>query len=197
MAWYQVCTGADTEELQANVPEKYQELPIGKRIKITYNTSPFPVAEVFDLAGAELPAKLLAKGGKLIDASANGLFEIQLIVEGVQASEAAQEQDGAEMGQSAAMAMPQVVIIIGVVAAVIVLAPLLIKLANLFANFVPSGNGDGDSSGGGIYDYFKNFFGDYTPYVLVGGVFLLLYLLRPTKQGQGAPMITYLLPGGK
>lgn len=192
MAWYQVCTGESTEQLQDNVPDKYETLPIGKRIKITYNTSPFPVAEVFDLAGAELPAKLLAKGGKLIDASANGLFEIQLIVEGVQPTEMSQDDGGAQMN-----ALPAVVVIIGVVAAVIVLAPLLIKMANLFANFIPSSDGDGDSSGGGVFDYFKNLFGDYTPYIMIGGVLLLLFLLKPTRRDQGAPAITYLLPGGK
>ena len=192
MSWYHVCEGEDSEQLAANVPEKYKYVPYGRRMKILYNTSPFPVAEVFDLAGAELPAKLLAKGGKLIDASANGLFEIQLIVESVQTGEAAQGDGDADMASP-----PTVVVWIGVISAIVILSPLLIKMANLFADFVPSSDGGGGSSGGGLYDYFKNFFGDYTPYVLIGGALLLVFLLRPTRRDQGPPAITYLLPGGK
>ena len=92
---------------------------------------------------------------------------------------------------------PTVVVWIGVISAIVILSPLLIKMANLFADFVPSSDGGGGSSGGGLYDYFKNFFGDYTPYVLIGGALLLVFLLRPTRRDQGPPAITYLLPGGK
>jgi hypothetical protein len=194
MAWYQVCTGEDLDQLAENVPDKYAEIPVGKRIKVLINTSPVPIASAFDLAGAEIAARLLVHNGKLLDASANGLFEIQLDIESVDNGAA----DQAQMGQDAEMHSPVMVaaVVIGVLAAFILL-PLATKLATLFASFVPSSDGGDGSSGGGLMDYFKSLFGDYTPYILVGGVFLLLYLLRPTKQGQGAPMITYLMPGGK
>lgn len=194
MAWYQVCTGKDLDQLAENVPDKYAEIPIGKRIKITYNTSPVPIASVFDLAGAELAAKLLVHNGKLLDASANGLFEIQFDIEAVDNGAA----DQAQLGQGAEMHSPVMVaaVVIGAIAFFILL-PLASKLAIMFASFVPSSDGGDGSSGGGLYDYFKTLFGDYTPYILIGGALLLVFLLRPTRRDQGPPAITYLLPGGK
>jgi hypothetical protein len=194
MAWYQVATGKTLDELADNVPAKYAEVPVGKRIRVLINTSPFPVASVFDLAGAELAAKLLVHNGKLLDASANGMFEIQLDIEAVDNG----ATDQAQLGQGAEMAFPAVMVaavVIGLIAAAI-LAPVLMKLTTLFASYIPSADGD-SGGGGGLMDYFKLWFGDYTPYIMIGGVLLLLFLLKPTRQGQGAPAITYLLPGGK
>lgn len=185
MDWYKVASAPTLQGLQAAVPAKYQQIPVGKRVRIVINTSPFPVAPLFDLAGAEFAAKLLDVGGKLIDVSGNGAFEAIIEVEAVDtASVSMESQDGAQMGIGW-------VAIAGIIAVVAALLPLITKLATLLANFVPGGS----SPGGGVMDYFKTLFGDYTPYVLIGGAVILLLLLKG-KSSQGAAPVIYNLPSG-
>ncbi len=177
MEWHTVATASSLEGLQAKVPDAYQYVPAGKRTKIIMNTSPFPVAPIFDLAGAEFAAQLLQKGGKLIDVQGNGWFEIEFEIEST--GSASMGQDGGA-GEADMAALPAVVVWIGVIVALVTLAPLVTKVATLMANYVPS-TGDGD--GGGIIDYFKALFGDYTPYVLIGGALVLALWLWPQLTG--------------
>ncbi len=185
MSWYNVASAGSLEALQTVIPGKYQEIPIGKRTRIILNTSPFPIAPLFDVAGAEMAAKLLVHGGQLIDVYGEGTFQAVIEIESVDSASAAMSGDYAEM------ALPQVIVWIGVIAGVLVLLPIVVRLATMMANFVPTG---GNGGGGGIFDYLTTLFGDYTPYVLIGGAILLFVLLKP-KASQQAPVI-YNIPSG-
>lgn len=184
MAWYRVAESPTLDGLKAKVPTKYQYIPVGKRTRIVLNTSPIPIAPIFDAAGAEFAAKLLEKGGKLIDVQGNGSYEADFEIEAV----GGMGQD-ADMGQSAEMGLPAVILWIGVIAGILILLPLITRLATLFANFMPSGDGDGE---GGVIDYLKVLFGDYYWIVLIGGAVVVYLLLK----GGGGTRI-YNLPSGK
>ncbi len=193
MAWHQVCTGQDMDDLAANVPEKYQYVPVGKRTRIKMNTSPFPVAPLFDLAGAEFAARLLQRNGKLIDVSGEGLFTIVFEIESVDNAQVSMESpELAEMHLVMAAVLPWLALIAGLLV-VIAIVP---KLSSMFANFVPSSGGGGSS--GGIIDYFKTLFGDWTPYVAIGAGVVLIYLLMGSRRGggSGAPIV-YNIEGSR
>jgi hypothetical protein len=162
-------------------------VPVGKRIQTVIDCTPFPVAPLFDLFGAEqVVSALMHVGGKIVDVRGSGAFKIVIEVESVGTADAAQEGDmqsaGMEMGWMATAA---------VVAVIIVALPVLMRLATLFANYT----GGGSSTGGGIMDYLKTLFGDYTIPVLIGGAVILFLLLKPGKGGS-APII-YNITGKK
>jgi hypothetical protein len=184
MAWYKVAEGHDTNELESAIPTKYAMVPVGKRIQIVRNTSPFPVAPLFDLAGAEFAAQLLERGGKLLDVSGRGAFEIVFEIEAVDTASVS--------GYSAEDANMAAIPVMGWVLICVLLSPILTKLITLFANYIPSSDG---GTGGGLVDWFKALFGDYTPYVLIGGAVILFLLLKPGKGGS-APII-YNITGKK
>lgn len=182
MSWYNVATAASLDALKSAIPLKYQEVPFGKRTRIIIDSTPFPIAPLFDVAGAELAAKLLVHGGQLIDVWGEGAFKGIIEIESVDTASASQDPSGATMG------LPQVVMWIGVVAVL----PLVIRLASLMANFIPTGS---DGGGGGIFDYLTTLFGDYTPYILIGAAVILLYVLSQRGRSQQSG-VTYILPPG-
>ena len=192
MAWYKVAEAQDLDSLAGAVPEKYQYIPVGKRTRIKVNTSPFPVAPLFDLAGAELAARLLQKGGRLIDVSGEGAFTIVYEIEAVDTASASSDLAGPDGADMAFVQIP-VAAWIAIIIGLLLLAPLITKVVQLFANFIPAT--DGGSSGGSVFDLFKTFFGDYTPYIVIGAVVVGLYLLTSSGRGRGSPII-YNLPSG-
>ena len=193
MAWYKVCEVPDLDSLAAAVPEKYRDIPVGKRTRIKVNTSPFPVAPLFDLAGAELAAKLLQKGGRLIDVSGEGAFTIVYEIEAVDTASAGSDlavPDGASM----AFVQIPVAAWIAIIMGLLLLAPLITKVVQLFANYIPAGSGGGSGSGS-VFDLARTFFGDYTPYVVVGAILIGLYLL--SGSGRGSAPVIYQVEGSK
>jgi hypothetical protein len=184
--WYQVATATSLTGLPAAVPTAYQQVPVGKRIRITCNTSPFPVAPIFDLAGAEFAAQLLVHNGKLIDVSGNGLFEIVFEIESV-------ETVSQESPDTASMGFPFMVVaaIIAVIVAILILVP---KQAAMFVNYVAKGFGTG------IAAFFQGLFGDNWPYIVGGAVVVAILLLKPKRSQQqyaAAPgPVIYNLPAG-
>jgi hypothetical protein len=183
--WYKVAEGTTAEELQANIPAKYQQVPVGKRIQVIRDCTPFPVAPLFDLAGAEFAAQLFQHQGKLIDVSGSGAFKIIFEIEAADTGSASQLS--AEDASMAWTAMQ-----VGAIILVCAALPLITRLFTLFANYIPSPDG---STGGGLMDWFTALFGDYTPYVLIGGAVILFLLLKPGKGGS-APII-YNITGKK
>ncbi len=180
MAWYKVAEAGDLDSLSAAVPEKYRNVPAGKRTRIKVNTSPFPVAPLFDLAGAELAARLLQKGGRLIDVSGEGAFTIVFEIEAADTGSMSSDlagPDGADMAFVQIPVAGWIAIIIGL----LLLAPLITKVVQLFANYIPAV--DGGSSSGSVFDLFRTFFGDYTPYVVIGAAVLGLYILTSSRRG--------------
>jgi len=187
-SWYQVATATSLDALPAAIPAAYKNIPVGKRTRIVCNTSPFPVAPIFDLAGAEFAASLLHLGGKLLDVSGNGLFEIVFDIEIVEPATVSQESpDTANMGIGVVAA----VVIIGAIAAILILVP---KQAAMFVNYVAQGFGTG------IAAFFQGLFGDNWPYIVGGAVVVAILLLKPKRSQQQAPAtagpVIYNLPAG-
>lgn len=193
MAWYKVAEAGDLDSLAAAVPERYRDIPVGKRTRIKVNTSPIPVAPLFDLAGAEQAAKLMQKGGRLIDVSGEGTFTIVYEIEAVDTGSAGSDLAGPEDASMAFLQIP-VAAWIAIILGLLLLAPLITRVVQLFANYIPSTGGDGSGSGS-VFDLFRTFFGDYTPYVVVGAVLVGLYLLSGSRRGS-APVI-YQIEGSR